>query len=46
MGWWPVQVIAQAENKTLYVLSLLTVTNQEKQKIEGATVGQAKNALW
>ncbi|KAJ8333873.1 hypothetical protein SKAU_G00411920 [Synaphobranchus kaupii] len=36
---------AQAGDKALYVLSSLTATNQ-KQQIEGATVGQVKNALW
>uniref|UniRef100_A0A671THN6 YqaJ viral recombinase domain-containing protein n=1 Tax=Sparus aurata TaxID=8175 RepID=A0A671THN6_SPAAU len=37
---------AQAEDKALYVLPSLAVTWQEKEQIEGATVGQAKNALW
>jgi len=36
----------QAEDKALYVLSMLAVNDQEKQQIEEATVGQAKNALW
>ncbi|XP_076848422.1 uncharacterized protein LOC143494205 [Brachyhypopomus gauderio] len=36
----------QAEDKALYVLSSLAVTTEEKQQIEGATVGQAKNPLW
>ncbi|KAJ8258033.1 hypothetical protein GJAV_G00192400 [Gymnothorax javanicus] len=37
---------AQAEDKALYVLSSLAVTDLEKQQIEEATVGQAKNPLW
>ncbi|XP_061587156.1 uncharacterized protein LOC133451994 [Cololabis saira] len=37
---------SQAEDKALYLLSSLAVTEQEKQQIERATVGQAKNALW
>ncbi|XP_062849917.1 uncharacterized protein LOC134312144 [Trichomycterus rosablanca] len=37
---------AQAEDKALYVLSSLAVTDDEKQQIEAATVGQAKNPLW
>ncbi|XP_030293203.1 uncharacterized protein LOC115593731 [Sparus aurata] len=37
---------AQAEDKALYVLPSLAVTWHEKEQIEGATVGQAKNALW
>ncbi|XP_028456238.1 uncharacterized protein LOC114570182 [Perca flavescens] len=36
----------QAEDKALYVLSMLAVNDQEKQQIEEATVGQAKNSLW
>ncbi|XP_077075129.1 uncharacterized protein LOC143726028 [Siphateles boraxobius] len=36
----------QAEDKALYVLSMLAVNDQEKQQIEEATVGQAKNASW
>eukprot|EP00064_Thunnus_orientalis_P015927 superscaffoldBa00003055_g15990 len=36
----------QAEDKALYLLSSLAVTEQEKQQIERAPVGQAKNALW
>ena len=37
---------AEAEDKALYLLSSFVVTNREKQQIERATVGQAKNALW
>ncbi|ROL50908.1 hypothetical protein DPX16_3542 [Anabarilius grahami] len=36
----------QAEDKGLYLLSMLAVSDQEKQQIEQATVGQAKNASW
>ncbi|CAL8320011.1 unnamed protein product [Arctogadus glacialis] len=37
---------AEAEDKALHLLSSFVVTNREKQQIERATVGQAKNALW
>lgn len=37
---------AEAEDKALYVLSSLAVTDEEKQQIERATVLQAKNDLW
>ncbi|XP_051250888.1 uncharacterized protein LOC127360489 [Dicentrarchus labrax] len=35
-----------AEDKALYVRSLLAVSPHEKEPIERATVGQTKNALW
>ncbi|CAL8366427.1 unnamed protein product [Boreogadus saida] len=37
---------SSAEDKALHLLSSFVVTNREKQQIERATVGQAKNALW
>lgn len=36
----------QTEDKGLYVLSSLAVTDEEKQQIKAATVGQIKNPLW
>ena len=36
----------QAEDKVSFVLGSLAVSEQEKQQIERATVGQTKNPLW